>query len=92
MLSEVSLTAVAFSTIPGVERVYLHRDGNSLHVLTVVEKDDDEFLYRDVYSREKDLMKQFPSFEFDFRIVARRGRPFEEIAGYSIPAWEATQS
>lgn len=79
--------AAAFSDIAGVERVYLRHEGDCLEVVTVVARDDDDSIYRKVYSREKEIIHRFPGFQFDFRVIARRGRTFEEVVGLVRPFW-----
>jgi len=82
--------AKAFSDIGGVERVYLDKDGDMVDVLTVIDGDEDEALYHDIYRREADLMQTLPRVYFNFHVVARRGRPIEELIGRDTPSWQRT--
>jgi|ERR1700733_4355043 len=48
------------------------------HIFTVVNDRQPEIRAK-IYAREQAIMDQFSNLEFDFRIVARRGRPLQDI-------------
>jgi len=82
----------AFADIPGVERVYLDGNAELMEVTTVIDSDDDETLYSRIYQREKALIHEFPAVNFDFHVIARRGRPVEELVGFDVPTWKKATS
>jgi hypothetical protein len=82
----------AFAGISGVERVYLDGDAGLMEVMTIIDSDDNEDLYSQIYQREKALIHEFPAVNFNFHVIARRGRPVEEVVGFDAPTWEKDTS
>jgi hypothetical protein len=80
--------ARAFLDIQDVERVYVSHDGDLVVVTTIIDRDDNEATYDNIYDRERDLIRGHRPLHFDFNIVARRGRPVEDIMGADAPAWQ----
>src|SRR5688500_2909666 len=77
----------AFSDIPHVESVFVFNEQDAVRVFTVIDEDDDA-AYRGIYEREIEIARQFDPHTIEFRVIARRGRPVEEIVGSRIPAWQ----
>jgi hypothetical protein len=71
--------ARAFSDIEEVERVYVSHDGDLVVVTSLIDKDDNEATYNSIYDRERGLIRDHRPLHFDFNVVARRGRPVEDI-------------
>jgi hypothetical protein len=72
--------------IERVEGIYLVAQGDVLGVFTIID-DDDEDTYDLIYSRERRLIRRFGGVQFDFNVIARRGRSISEIVGRSAPIW-----
>lgn len=66
------------SQIKEVERVYASRDGDVMHVYTVVDEFNAE-VRKNIYDREAAIIDQFEYLEFDFNIISRRGRDLAEV-------------
>jgi hypothetical protein len=47
-----------------------------------------EATYDSIYDRERGLMRDHRPLHFDFNVVARRGRPVEDIMGADAPTLE----
>jgi hypothetical protein len=62
-----------------VEAVYGARDGNVLHIYTVVDAFDGA-VRRKIYEKEAALIEHLLSdLAFDFNIISRRGRDLSEV-------------
>jgi len=81
----------AFAGIPAVERVHVFQDGGLLNVFTIVENDD-ESAFDAIYDQERSIIRQFRDFHFDFNVIARRGRPVQEILSFDAPVWQRGES
>lgn len=75
----------AIRKIENVEGAYFSYQGipagkDIIHFHTVIDADDKETKKR-IYSVEMELMKTFPktSYFFEFHVIARRGRPLNEL-------------
>jgi hypothetical protein len=78
--------ASSFAEIPAVEQVYVNHSGDRCAVITIINNEDDA-TYNHLYDRERSIIRSHQSLLFDFRIIARRGRPVHEITGGATPAW-----
>ncbi|MGH9609373.1 MAG: hypothetical protein ACRD34_06810 [Bryobacteraceae bacterium] len=80
--------ANTLGAVAEVEGVYLvSGEGEGVRVVTVVDREDDA-VYRRIYARELELARKLPGAHFDFSVIARRGRPVEQIVGDTRPVWE----
>jgi hypothetical protein len=77
--------------VPAVERVYVSHYGNSVRVMTLINDDEDD-VYDQIYVIERRLIRDHPTYDFDFRVVARRGRPEEEFMYTDAPVWQRENS
>lgn len=66
------------SLLPEVELVYGIREGNVLHVVSVINELDDAVEDR-ICDMEELIIDKFDSFDFDFNLVVRGNREMEEI-------------
>ena len=66
------------SLLPEVELVYGIREGNVLHVFSVINELDDAVEDR-ICDMEELIIDNFDSFDFDFNLVVRGNREMEEI-------------
>lgn len=83
-----STIAGCLQAIPEVEGVYVFHigGGEALRVMTVVNEEEDG-VYERIYRKELEVSKSFPSIQFDFNVVARRGRAMDLIMGKNLPVW-----
>jgi hypothetical protein len=69
--------SVAFEigySVPEVQAVFAVLEKNRvLHVWAVV-PEHDRTVYRKIYAKEKEIIRQFASLDFDFNILSSRGR------------------
>ena len=69
--------SVAFDighSVPEVQAVFvLQRDDRFLHVWTVVPAHD-RSVYRRIYAKEKEIIRQFENIDFEFNIAPSHGR------------------
>ena len=79
--------AFGIGAIPDVEAVFTLRHDNVFYIWTVVDQSEPEIRSR-IYEREKQIIDQYASLDFDFNIVASRGRKPQELIG--DPAAELT--
>lgn len=81
--------AKVLGTVPEVESVYIFSGEapESFRVMTIVDQEDDR-VYELIYDRELQLAREMPAAQFDFSVLARRGRAIEQIAGLNQAAWE----
>lgn len=56
-------------------------------VMTIVDQEDDR-VYDLIYAKELQLAREIPGARFDFSVIARRGRPIEQIMGQNRATWE----
>ena len=71
-----------FSGIDAIESVYVTQDGSRLRILTIIDEDD-EAVYPDIYTREKELRSALSGFPMRFNVspvVAVAWRTFSAIA------------
>jgi len=52
--------------------------------MTVID-DDRDAAYAKIYEQERHVIRSLPSYEFDFTVIARRGRPIEDLVGFKVP-------
>jgi hypothetical protein len=76
----------AFAQIPEVEGIYLRQSGSMLHIFTVVDEENDS-AFEKIYREERNLVRSSPDFQFDFNVIARRGRDVQEFVGANVPVW-----
>lgn len=67
------------SLVKEVEAVLTAREGNVLHVCTVVNESSPEIRVR-IFERERSIIDEFDSLEFDFNVIARHGRDLQAVA------------
>jgi hypothetical protein len=69
------------SLVHEVEQVFVQRQDNKkeFKVLTVVNERDPAVRTR-IYAREREIIDNYPNFDFDFHIVARMNRDIQQIA------------
>src|ERR1017187_19684 len=77
----------AFGDVNGVCGVYMLPSGDAVHVCTIIDEDDEQ-TYEVIYERERSIIRQQSDWHFDFNVIARRGRPVEELVGSSEPVWQ----
>lgn len=80
-----------FSKVPAVEQIYSERDADYYQITTIIDAENED-AYKDIYAQESELIREFGCLKFDFRVVARRGRPLHEVAGASIPIWHRSNN
>lgn len=83
--------ASSLANVPAVERVYVNWRGDSCNVVTII-NEEDESAYDNIYDHERGLIHANKSVRFDFHVVARRGRPIHEVAGYAAPVWDREET
>jgi hypothetical protein len=66
------------SLVPAVESVYLSGGGSVVRVHVLI-NDEEESVFDAIYERESYLMRRFYSVNFDFNVIALRGRPVELV-------------
>jgi len=81
----------AFAQIPEVEGIYLRQSGSMLRVFTVVDEENDS-AFEKIYQKERSLAHSSPDFQFDFNVIARRGRDVQEFVGANVPLWQRQPS
>ena len=77
----------AFGDVNGVCGVYMVPSGDAVHVCTIIDEDDEQ-TYEVIYERERSIIRQQSDWHFDFNVIARRGRPVEELVGSCEPVWQ----
>lgn len=77
-LSMREFIAHELALVKEVEAILTARQGNELHVWTVV-NEFDAAVRAKVYEREKSIIDEFANIHFDFNILSRRNRPFDEV-------------
>ena len=77
MLSAGLRDSVAFEigySVPEVQAVFAKlADRNVLHVWAIVPAND-RGVYRTIYAKEKEIIRQFEGVDFDFNVVPSHGR------------------
>ena len=81
----------AFADIQAVEQVYVRRQGDLCDVTTVIDNEDED-AYDLIYDHERNLIRSHRDLRFNFHVIARRGRPLEEIAGRNQPIWHRSDA
>jgi hypothetical protein len=70
------------ANVEAVESIFIQPIGSILNIYTIIDADDDEV--RDaIYDREAELLRVFENYHFDFNVIARRGRPIEQIGVFT---------
>lgn len=67
------LFAESFSTIGGIERVFVRKDRDFLRIWVVI-RDIDLDLEDQIYAAQLGLMDRFPDIPFDFAVIFRQGK------------------
>ena len=70
--------ALRMSEVPNVERVYSKYSDNVFYTWTVIEKRDKEVL-RQIYQRQKGVIRRFGDFGFDFYVIYRDGADINSL-------------
>ena len=70
--------ALAIGSISEVQAIFTNSQDRVFYVWCVV-TDSDPSIRRRIYAKEKELIDSFSDFEFDFSIVAGRGRESFEV-------------
>jgi hypothetical protein len=83
--------AAAFADVNGVCGVYMLPSGDVVSVFTVIDEDDEQ-TYGAIYERERSIIRQHSDWHFDFNVIARRGRPVDELVGSFAPVWQRTEA
>ena len=73
--------AFEFSLVPKVECVFTAFRENQIFYAWIVINEFDSEAREDIYYRQQAIIDEFLMFEFDFYIVARTGRKFDDIVG-----------
>jgi hypothetical protein len=81
-----ALLANRLLSTPEVESVYIKKIDNAFHVWTIVDTADDAVL-EVIFEGEKSLMERFPSMDFDFNVVERRGQNLRSVITLSCQGW-----
>lgn len=66
------------SIVPEVEKVYATRQGDVMHIYTVVDKFDASVREK-IYDREVEIIDEFSYLDFDFNVISRRGRKLSDV-------------
>ena len=64
--------------VPEVLALYSQLEGRILRVWTVVAERDDA-IYRKIYAREKEIIKEFDGMEFEFNVIPAMGRDLQDV-------------
>lgn len=73
--------AFEFSLVPQVDYVYTALRDNGVFYAWILTDKFELPIREAIYKRERDIIDEFPMFEFDFYIIARRGRDVEDLIG-----------
>lgn len=74
------------SAVPEVESLYVINRGSVVRVFAVIDQEVDD-VFDAIYDRESSIMRRFSDVSFDFNILARRGRPIDQLVGSETPIW-----
>jgi len=77
-LSVREFVAHELALVEEVEAVLTARRDNEFHIWTVVNEFDAD-VRKKIYEREKTIIDEFGNLHFDFNILSRRNRPFNEV-------------
>jgi hypothetical protein len=77
--------AFGIGSVPDVEAVFTMRQEKVFYVWAIVSKSEPG-VRKQIYAKEKELIKHFSAFDFDFTIIASKGRPPSSVI--SDPAAE----
>lgn len=80
---------MTMGSVPQVESVYLvpTETHGTIRVLTIVDVEDDD-VYSLIYAKEVDFARVLRPRRLDFTVIARYGRPVQELVGATRPSWE----
>lgn len=80
LMSPSNFVGCELSLVPEVEAVYVESSESTknFRILTVVDKRDPEVRAK-VYARERAIIDEFSTFEFDFHIISRMGRDLRQV-------------
>jgi hypothetical protein len=70
--------ALKIGSVPEVQAVFATLDNKTLHVWSVVPEHDSR-VYRSIYAKEKEIIRQFGWIDFDFNVVPSRGKDPREM-------------
>jgi hypothetical protein len=73
--------AFEFSLVQEVEYVFTAFRENQIFYAWIITDDFESSVRESVYERQQAIIDEFPMFEFDFYIIARKGRHVEELIG-----------
>ena len=71
------------SELPTVERVYSKCRGRVFYTWIVIE-DRDKQVLREIYKREKEVIRRFRDFGFDFYVIYRSGADIESLVSGDV--------
>src|SRR5579863_9446258 len=66
--------AFGIGSVPDVEAIFTMRQEKVFYVWAIVSKSEPN-VRKQIYAKEKELIKNFGAFDFDFTIIASKGRP-----------------
>ena len=81
LMSFEAFVGMELSMVPEVESVFVEWDkenGKAYHVFTVINARDRNARAR-VYEREQAIMDEFPTFDFNFRVIQRMDRDLDQV-------------
>ena len=87
-LSTDARIAQILAAVPEIESVYIVKIGKMLAVYSLIESDHDERVIDAISDREFLIMGKFRNVRFDFNVIARHGRPVDEVMGRRSPVWQ----
>jgi len=73
--------AFEFSLVPEVEYVFTAFRENQIFYVWIVIDQFEAAARERIYARQQAIIDEFPTFEFDFYIIARTGRQVEDLVG-----------
>jgi len=79
--------ANALQQIDRVEGVFALPCGDRLSIFTVISEDDED-TYDQIYDQERLIIRQFEGRQFDFNVIARRGRSVADVVASCTPIWQ----
>jgi len=81
MFNPSAFIGMEMSLVPEVEDVFIYREDNTgklLRVLVVIDKSD-EAVRSNIYERERAIMDELGTTDFNFHVLSREGRNLSEV-------------
>jgi hypothetical protein len=72
--------------VPAAECVYVKDKDGRVQVWTVIDAAE-ESVFDAIYEQEKTLIKELSGLKFDFRVIAREGKPTRSLVSLSCQGW-----